>query len=261
VAVDSAGDVFGVTAVGGIAGGTAGFGVVYRVSATGQQTVLHTFTGGADGGLPNGVIRDAAGNLFGATFLGGKWGAGVVFKLDPSGAQTISHDFTGGADGGNPRGSLVQDPSGNLYGDTVYGGTAGLGVVYRIDPSGDETVLYSFPGGPEGALPQAGLTLASASLYGTTAGGGGPVDEGGAGLVFKLDAAGTYTVLSTFAGGLEGGDPQLPVVLDAAGNIYGTLQKNWNSTCGYSLTSSCGLLYRLNSADRRVGGGPSDGPG
>jgi uncharacterized repeat protein (TIGR03803 family) len=245
VVLDSAGNLYGGTVGGGIASGTAGFGVIYKVDSSGQQTVLHTFTGGADGGVPSGVVRDSAGNLYGDTLLGGASGAGGVFRLDSSGQETVLHNFTGGSDGGSPEGGVILDPGGNLYGTTLYGGAAGYGVVYKLNPSGHETVLYSFPGGPFGALPNAGVIRDSAgNLYGTTAGGGGAAGEGGAGLVFQLTAAGQYSVIYTFTGGADGGFPH-GVVRDAGGNLYGAVNVSTASTCAFNWTSSCGIIYRL----------------
>ena len=102
---DSAGNLYGTTNgaysdVGG--GGTNNAGVVFKVDTSGHETVLYSFTGGADGSSPNGVILDSAGNLYGTTTYGGASGAGVVFKVDTSGHETVLYSFTGGADGGNP---------------------------------------------------------------------------------------------------------------------------------------------------------------
>jgi len=148
--------------------------------------VLHTFSGRADGANPNaGLIRDAVGNLYGATLFGGNMsnscpnstlGCGVVFKLDPSGNETVLHTFSGGADGANPYASLLRDRGGSLYGTTFFGGntssscpnaSSGCGVVFKLDTSGTETVLYSFAGGPDGSSPIAGLLAYKSSFYGT----------------------------------------------------------------------------------------------
>jgi len=174
---DPAGDLYGTT--GG--GGAAGSGVVYKVDPSGHETVLYSFTGGADGVDPLGVIRDPAGNLYGATFAGGTLatnvgdttGFGVVFKLNQAGRETVLHNFTSGAGGADPFGVLIRDSAGNFYGTTFYGGTSGVGVVYKLDASGHETGLYSFTGGADGGSPFAGVIRDSAgNLYGTTNGGG-----------------------------------------------------------------------------------------
>ena len=108
---DSEGNLYGTTNgsysdVGG--GGTNNAGVVFKIDASGHETVLYSFTGGADGSSPNGLIRDSAGNLYGTTNGGGASGVGVVFKLDTSGHETVLYSFTGGADGGNPN-SVIRD--------------------------------------------------------------------------------------------------------------------------------------------------------
>jgi uncharacterized repeat protein (TIGR03803 family) len=214
---DSAGNLYGTTA----GGGTANWGVVYKLDPAGNETVLYSFTGGADGGLPYaGVIRDSAGNLYGTTSNGGAANYyGVVYELDASGAYKVLHNFTGGADGGYPRSGVIRDAAGNLYGTTAGGGTANWGVVYKLDPSGNETVLYSFSGGADGGYPGTGVIRdAAGNLYGTTVYGG----TANAGVVYKLDPTGHQTVLYTFTGLADGGNPQAGVLEDAVGNLYGT---------------------------------------
>jgi len=127
---DSAGNLCGTAQV----GGPSNVGVVYRLDAAGHEAVLHGFTGGADGGQPfAGVIRDLAGNLYGTTYDGGTSGSGVVYKLDAAGQEAVLYTFKGGADGGHPCAAVVADAVGNLHGTTYHGGTAGLGVVYKLD--------------------------------------------------------------------------------------------------------------------------------
>jgi uncharacterized repeat protein (TIGR03803 family) len=146
---DTAGNLYGTTIEGGTTswcpnGSNPGCGVVFKLSRynSGYEfKVLHTFTGGADGGNPFApLVRDAAGNLYGTTWVRGAYGAGVVFKLipwrsEPSGYEfKVHHTFTGGADGGNPFAGLVPDAAGNLYGTTSGGGAYGHGVVFRLAP-------------------------------------------------------------------------------------------------------------------------------
>ena len=181
---------------------------MFKLSPTGTETVLYTFTGGADGGpFPSGLVQDAAGNLYGTTYTGGERGdcaygaCGVVFELircdsAPTGYDyKVLYTFTGGADGANPYASLVRDTAGNLYGTTYKGGVEGCkeqpdcGVVFKLSPSGTATVLHSFTGGADGANPQSGLTLdAAGNLYGVTPDGGAyPSACGfGCGVVFRL---------------------------------------------------------------------------
>ena len=166
--------------------------------------MLYTFTGGADGAYPNGLIQDPAGNLYGTTSNGGADGAGVVFKLDRRGNETVLYSFTGGTDGGYPYAGVIEDWVGNLYGTTSSGGAAGAGVVFKLDRRGNETVLYSFTGGADGGYPYAGLIEDWAgNLYGTTCCGG----TAGAGVTFKVDQTGNETVLHSFTYGSDGGYP------------------------------------------------------
>src|SRR5262249_22166687 len=125
----------------------------------------------------------------------------------------------GTPDGSAPRSGLIRDSAGNLYGTTRSGGVAGYGTVFRLTPQGQETVLYNFTGGADGARPShSSLVRDSAgNLYGTTG-------EGGAsnfGVVFKLASNGQETVLHTFSG-RDGKIPYGTLILDKSGNVYGT---------------------------------------
>jgi len=113
---------------------------------------------------------------------------GAVYKLDATaGRATFLYSFKGGADGSYPYAGVVRDSAGNLYGTTSAGGPAGVGIVYKIDSSGHEHVLYSFTGGADGGNPVAGVIPDTAgNLYGTTFGGG----SSGLGVVHKLDSTG-----------------------------------------------------------------------
>jgi uncharacterized repeat protein (TIGR03803 family) len=175
---DAEGNLYGTT----LSGGNMGLGVVYKVAKTGNETVLHSFSG-SDGANPfGGLIRDSAGNLYGTTLEGGPWGAGTVYKLDPQGGLTTLYSFTGAADGAYPHSGVVRDSAGNLYGTAWGPSNSGLGVVYKVDPNGQETVLYSFTGGIDGGTPFAGVVLGAGTLYGVTEGGG----DDNAGVVFSV---------------------------------------------------------------------------
>jgi uncharacterized repeat protein (TIGR03803 family) len=132
-------------------------------------------------------------------------GCGTVFKLSPSGTETVLYRFTGGSDSAGPFGSLIFDSAGNLYGTAEFGGGSGNGVVFKLSPSGTETVLYSIcskPNCSDGAVPRAGLIFDSAGNLSGTAefGGGSGCGGSGCGVVFKLSPSGTYTVLHAFTG-------------------------------------------------------------
>ena len=232
---DAAGNLYGTTDY----AGKYYAGVVFKVSKTGHETVLYTFTGGADGQYPYApLVRDAAGNLYGTTQYGGTANIGVVFKLSPGGKETVLHSFTGGADGVYPYAGLFRDAAGNLYGTTENGGTANLGVVFKISKTGKETVLHSFTGGAkDGSDPaSAGFYMdAKGNLYSVTS-QGGTSDEG---VLYKLGPKGKLTVLHSFTGGTtDGCYPYGTPAVDAQGNMYGG-----TGGCG---TSNFGVVWKVS---------------
>jgi uncharacterized repeat protein (TIGR03803 family) len=199
VFMNSAGNLFGTT----YDGGTTGAGVVYEVrhaSSGWMESVLHSFSGGRDGAAPGWgqLVADGAGSLYGTTAVGGSGiggcfggGCGTIFKLTrgPHGGwvETILYRFHAGAAGFSPQAGVVLDHSGNLYGTTLYGGSAscGCGAVYKLAPGSGGTwtysVLHAFVG-TDGSQPVADLTLHNGKLFGTTTLGG----PGGVGTVFEL---------------------------------------------------------------------------
>jgi uncharacterized repeat protein (TIGR03803 family) len=231
--MDSARNLYGTTVYGGEASSiysNIGFGTVFKLDASGNETVLHSFLYSPidsifDGAfIPAALVRDTAGNFYGTSSQGGTDDYGTVFKLDASGNETVLHSFTnGGLDGANPHAGLVLDAAGNfLYGTTYGAGLTNQGTVFKIDTAGNETLLYSFTGGGDGGQPEAGLIMDTAgNLYGTTSTGGAY----GYGTVFKLDTAGNETVLHSFANsGGDGATPVAGLVMDPAGNLYGTTE-------------------------------------
>jgi uncharacterized repeat protein (TIGR03803 family) len=224
---DAAGNLYGTTPVGGNSACNGGCGIVFKVKTSGKESLVHGFTGSPDGAFPlASLIRDKAGNLYGTTIVGGS-GPGTVFKVDPHGIETVLYRFTAGADGTDPQGVLVRDATGNLYGTTFYGGTGCelCGTVFKLDPNGSLTVLYTFKGSSDGANPSGTLARDSAgNLYGTTQSGGDltACPKYGCGTVFKLDANGVKTVLHSFAGSpKDGAGPVTGLVRDSFGNLYG----------------------------------------
>lgn len=215
---DSAGNLFGTTN----RGGTVAAGTVFKLDTAGNETVLHNFGEGPEGQYPQGpVILDSGGNLYGT--VPDAAAGGTVFKIDSAGNFVVLYTFKGGPDGSSPVGRLVQDREGNLYGTTYFGGAFGLGAVFRLDKDGRETVLYSFAGGRDGANPLGGVIRdSSGNFYGTTYLGG----ISNQGTIFKLDKTGHETVLHRFTGGRHGANPSVAVVMDSAGNLYGTTNRS-----------------------------------
>ena len=239
--LDSQGNLYGTASSGGSF--PCNCGVVFKVTPTGQETVLHAFLGGSDGAVPvGGLIFDKHGNLYGTTSAGGAdCNCGTVFKLAPDGTETILHSFTGGNDGSKPEAGLLRNKQGNLYGASYEGGdaTCNCGTLFKIDSSGGESVLHSFTGFAhgEGAYPETSLVVdKQGNLYGTTKFGG--TNNGGT--VFKLSSDNTETVLHSFTGGGDGAAPYTGLAIDSRGNLYGTTQQGGGADAG--------TVFKISSA-------------
>ena len=244
---DSAGNLYGTTGYGGRSSCFGeGCGMVFELSPAGGNTwteqVLYSFRGGLDGGVASGtLVVDSSGNVFGTASYGGKIDGGLAFKLSSSGGvwtETVIHNF-GGTDGYAPHSGLIADAAGNLYG-TAGVGLNGFGTVFELSPAGNgtwtEKTLYNFNGPPnDGTAPYSNVTFDLAgNLYGTTTYGGSGticnIGDGSCGTVFKLVPNGsggwTESVLYSFASNQDGGLPYAGVVVDSAGNVYGTTTIN-----------------------------------
>jgi uncharacterized repeat protein (TIGR03803 family) len=249
-------------------------GFIASPSAQAQFKTLYTFTGGADGGRPDArVITDAKGILYGTTFWGGNLtcnsgnGCGVIYMLTKTGKEAVLHRFAGGKDGAYPSAALIMDTQGNLYGTTTAGGStsgcngSGCGTVFRIDTTHKETVLHRFTGGKDGGEPSSALIVDKAgNFYGTTLGGGDVSCNApyGCGVVYKLTATGKETVLHTFTGS-DGEDPDVDsLAIDTTGNFYGTTSHGGDPTC------ACGVVFKLTTTGKETvlhtfKGGTTDG--
>lgn len=242
VIVDAAGNIYGTSKTNNLDG------LVFKIDPSHILTVLHAFcsrTACADGQDPEaGVVRDAAGNLYGTTFHGGPdlSPTGVAFKLTANGSETILHAFGFRlGDGFNPAQNLIQDNKGNLYGVTPNGGAhdpnfeTGLGgtLFKQAEAGGPETVLYSFCGLPncrDGNFPVGPVAMdASGSFYGTTR------SSAHGGTVWRVNPQGRETVLHYFPPNVE---INSGVVIDSAGNLYGTTFNGGSAGLGsvYKLT-------------------------
>jgi uncharacterized repeat protein (TIGR03803 family) len=294
VVLDSAGNLYGTTLFGGnkmpavchaVANFAAGCGVVYKLTPTTHghwtETVLYTFTGGADGSEPWGnLIFDSAGNLYGTATIGGNdscqspYGCGVVFELTLGvggvWTESVLYTFNAGGDGGVPYGGLTFDTQGNLYGTAYVGGDTsvkcagvpGCGVVFQLapTPSGPwtETVLHAFTGAPDGAFPLGGVTLDSAgNVYGSTINGGDTTryychhENPGCGIVFEL-TQGTWeeTVVHTFTDGKDGALGYTPVILDSAGNLYSVADVGGKRVPSCAYNQGCGVVFKMTPAEQ-----------
>jgi uncharacterized repeat protein (TIGR03803 family) len=259
---DSSGNLYGTTFLGGT---FENAGTVFELDSEGNETILYNFCSEpncADGYSPYaGVIRDPAGNLYGAAAGGGGHNAGVVYELDPNGKETVLYSFTGLSDGSDPFSVLVFDPQGNLYGTTQHGGNlacggvdGGCGVVFELSPQPDgswkETTLYTFcslPNCTDGQDPLNGPLLrdTAGNLYGTTYFGGKTSGfcKSGCGVVFKLDTTGKETILHTFTGGSDGANPWAGLTIDSKGNLYGTTVAGGDDSC--FAPDGCGVVFQI----------------
>jgi uncharacterized repeat protein (TIGR03803 family) len=236
------GNLYGTTG----SGGAYNLGTVFQIDKTGREKFLYSFKGKPDGYAPVTLLASGSGGFYGLTARGGTLGFGTVFKLDMSGNEVVLYNFTGGSDGWFPN-ALVQDAAGNLYGTTYWGGTSGFGTVFKVTPSGTETVLHSFSGTPDGEEPSGLVRDAAGNLYGTTYVGGPYQDCGfwntGCGIVFKISPEGEETTFYSFYYGgkepLDGEQPSGTLILDAAGNLYGTTQDGGGD-------GLYGMVYKLS---------------
>jgi uncharacterized repeat protein (TIGR03803 family) len=233
---DQAGNLYGTTLNGGI----QGLGTIFELSpgsgGSWNYQEIFTFTYGGSyaqyGAYPYGALTmDAAGNLYGTTYEGGVYGGGAVFKLTNTGQgwkESLLYNFTGGDNGDGPLAGVSFDSQGNLYGTTLSGGQDEVGTVFQLTPTQGtwvHNVLYSFTGGLDGGSPYYGSLVldAAGNLFGTTKYGG----EAQLGTVFKLARNSRShkwkeTVLHSFTGAPDGVNPLFGLVIDPAGNLYGT---------------------------------------
>jgi uncharacterized repeat protein (TIGR03803 family) len=263
--LDSEGNLYGTTSSGGTGECTQdalqGCGTVFKVTAQGTETVLHSFQGSPDGEYPwGGLTLDNKGDLFGTTVNGGL-GFGILFALDKSGTEHILHRFTGKTDGANPSASLTVDRAGNLYGTTQAGGDSscgirgeGCGTLFRLFSKGGATI-HRFAGAPyDGSSPGYGAVQidGAGNLYGTT-GEGGTANYG---TIYKVDQNGKYSVLYSFSGRSDGCEPLGRLAIDENGNLYGAA-----SVCG---DFNKGTIFKLDTTGALTvlyafSGGISDG--
>lgn len=192
-------------------------GGVFKLTTSGQFTVLHVFNGN-DGYAPYPSDKLALapdGSFYGTTTGGGTHNMGTIFRITSSGAFNSLHSFNG-TDGSSP-GALTPGLDGNFYGTTYEGGSVGSGTFFRVTPTGALTVLYNFTEFSIGSPDQDGLAVDNdGDFYGTIPNGGAHKD----GEIFKMTPNGDYTLLYTFSGP-DGGLPFGAMTMGNDGNFYG----------------------------------------
>lgn len=237
-----------------LAGGLAFVALTSSAVQAGQLStefrILHSFAGGSDGKAPHSVIKDALGNVYGTTASGGDapCACGTVFKIAAEGTKTTLYSFRGKKDGANPSAGLISDSAGNLYGTTEGFGTDHYGTVFRLNPSGTLTTLHTFKKIGDGRNPLAALVMDKAgNLYGTTIRGG----NRNSGTAYKIAPDGKESVLHSFDGTTRGGDGAYPageLILDDAGNLYGSTGYGGSNACGSDgccATPGCGTVFKI----------------
>ena len=245
LARDSAGNLYGTTTLGGANSQGTVFELVRPTNKGGQwqEVVLHNFGQSTDGTTPiGGVTLNATGNLYGTTSTGGQYGYGTIFQLTTSKSgwtEQILYDFQMADDGGTPYAGLVMDGSGNLYGGATSGGKRAGGTIFKLTPSSKGWkfhVVYALSGwvisGPFRNL----FVDGAGNIYGTTHCDG--VNE--AGTAFRLTPSGkgwAYHALHVFTGGKDGLYAFTNLVLDSAGDVFGTT--NMGGTNGH------GVLFKI----------------
>jgi uncharacterized repeat protein (TIGR03803 family) len=248
---DRAGNFYGTTESGT---GSSLFGLVYKLDSTGTETVLYRFTGGADGALPYGrLLRTGDGTIYGTTLSGGDpvCQCGTIYKLTSDGNLTVLHAFIGGTDGmqnaGQPEGALLRIGN-DLYGATYFGGTPtcdpglGCGTLFKITRDGEETVLYRFSGGADGAFPRDLIADSAGNIYGVSESGYNSESLNGA--VFKMDNTLLLTNIYNFKGGNDGSFPYWRLTAGTNGIVYGTTLSGGNTGCS---SGFCGVVFSLDT--------------
>jgi uncharacterized repeat protein (TIGR03803 family) len=240
---DNAGNLYGTTTssnTAGVAGST------YKLAAnTFKFSLLHDFgtTNGSSPAAP--LVQGTAGgntSFYGSTQFGGSTGLndGIIYSQAPSAVFNVLFTFSG-TNGQDPVAQMVQGSDGNFYGTTVTGGSSSLGVIFRITPAGNFTVLHNFAGTTDGAFPYGGLVQASdGNFYGTTS---QATSTSGCGTIYRLTLSGAFSTLFTFpSNGSQGCNPQVSLVQHTNGLLYGDTHTG-GSTIGGACTSGCGTFF------------------
>ncbi|MBV8978018.1 MAG: hypothetical protein JO261_09505 [Alphaproteobacteria bacterium] len=285
---DASGDFYGTTGAGGGGPCGGGCGTLFKIGRHGSHTVVYDFTGGADGYAPDAdLVGDANGNIYGTTAQGNS-GDGSIFLQPPKGPLQVLHSFASGE--GSPSGRLWVAANGDIYGTTISGGAAtdgtifklsagtlstlytfrgeedgrwphgvvmdgggtlfgatqngadpscNCGAVFALSPDGAFSVLHTFLGRKDGGQPVGGLTLTAAGIVGTAYYGG---DRQGSGVIFRIAADGSFSVLHTFTRRSDGAHPAAVLTADSSGDLYGTAQMGGGCR---ALDLGCGTAFRL----------------
>lgn len=222
-------------------GGANNSGSVFRLTPRGRVELLHSFTDGADPKAP--VIHGSDGFFYGTTCQGGATGYGMVFRMDDTGAVTPLQSFDIDTTGGCPTAALVEGNDKAFYGTTSEGGPTGSGTIFRVDTSGQMTVLHAFEPARTGTMVIAALTKGADGFYYGTAYAGGAHNFG---TVFRVNRFGAVRVLHAFDGTTTGGYPAGPLVLGTDGFLYGTTSAGFWGVSSAGPVKGFGTLFRID---------------
>ena len=241
---------YGSTTKGGL-----GYGVIFKMTPAGADTVLYNFKQQLDGVHPQATLTQInSTTFFGTTLDGGASGIGTVFSVTTAGVEKVVYSFKGGVDGANPTNGSLLRVAGRLplYGTTTYGGASHNGTVYKVTTGGIESVLHAFKGGSDGAYPTGGLILVGGLLWGTTGSGGdatcGSGSGNGCGTVFTVNPdTGVETVVYAFNDASGAVGPYSGLV-NLGGTLYGTTYGSGSAGCGTifsvnPLTGAVAVIY------------------
>ncbi|HEY1707049.1 MAG TPA: choice-of-anchor tandem repeat GloVer-containing protein [Rhizomicrobium sp.] len=249
---DNAGNVYGTAPSGGDK--QCQCGVVFKVTPEEDYNVVRRFQSTYRGSPLGAPVIDAVGNIYGASGSG-------VYKISPDGRTvTRLHSFSSLANNGSdPQYGVVMDSAGNLFGSTIYGGSYGLGIIYKIGTDRTFTILHQIGAGPDRATPNSNLFYANlpmvaenGDLYGSMEFSGPHTGacngNGGCGTVYRLTQSGNEKILYTFTNPQKTGNfPFGQVVRDNAGNLYGAANGGPNY-CNFGIASPCGVIFKLTPA-------------
>ncbi|QMU31362.1 choice-of-anchor tandem repeat GloVer-containing protein [Adhaeribacter radiodurans] len=219
-------------------GGGTGYGTIFKITPTGNFTLLRNLNNAIDGRYPQGnLVQGSDGGFYGLTYQGGTNNYGTIFKITPSGTFTVLKQLDNTTTGRYPQGSLIRATDGNFYGMTYQGGENNYGTIFRITPSGIFTVRRHLDYSLSGANPRGSLIQGTNGvLYGMTYTGG----ANNYGTIFRMTLSGTFTVLRHLAYSSDGGNAQGSLTQGSDGNFYGL-----TSVGG---TNSSGTVFKITPA-------------
>lgn len=253
------GNLYGTTSI----GGANNLGEVYKLTLSGELTVLHSFSQNAEGWYPNSLVGDGNGGFFGTTLEAGAHQFGTIFHLSAQGKLNTLYSFCDSqpncidaySNTGEPQ-PLIHGSDGNVYGITTTGGPqdslcspGGCGTMFKITPQGKFSIVYNFCGlanCADGGLPSWLTQGSDGNFYGTTSMGGS--EASGGGTVFQLTTSGALSVLHSFSAAKSSGSGYAPYGLIQAtnGTLYGItfFGGNEDSECQ---NIGCGTVFSVTT--------------